>query len=139
MTDKAISGTDSRNYDRLLPCPFCGGKYTQVRWIGFKDKNKGAFESGFRGECTECFALTRAFSTEAEAIEAWNTRTDPEFGSVAMTEENMAAHGWAKVVRCRDCKWCMAYSNATYCDRFAHALPTVEPDGFCAWGERRDA
>lgn len=41
------------------------------------------------------------------------------------------------IVRCRDCKWCMAYSNATYCDRFAHGLPTVEPDGFCAWGERR--
>lgn len=44
-----------------------------------------------------------------------------------------------EIVRCRDCRWCMAYSKATYCDRFAHALPTVEPDGFCAWGERRDA
>lgn len=44
-----------------------------------------------------------------------------------------------EVVRCRDCRWCMAYSKATYCDRFAHELPTVEPDGFCAWGERRDA
>ena len=47
--------------------------------------------------------------------------------------------GFERVVRCRDCRWCMAYSNATYCDRFAHALPTSEPDGFCAWGERRDA
>ena len=44
-----------------------------------------------------------------------------------------------EIVRCRDCKWCMAYSSATYCDRFAHALPTSEPNGFCAWGERRDA
>ena len=44
-----------------------------------------------------------------------------------------------EIVRCMDCKWCMAYSNATYCDRFAHALPTSELDGFCAWGERRDA
>lgn len=43
------------------------------------------------------------------------------------------------LVRCRDCRWCVAYSKATYCDRFAHALPTIEPDGFCAWGERRDA
>jgi hypothetical protein len=42
-----------------------------------------------------------------------------------------------RIVRCRDCKWCMAYSEATYCDRFAHELPTVEPDGFCAWGERK--
>lgn len=44
-----------------------------------------------------------------------------------------------EIVRCRDCRWCMAYSKATYCDRFAHELPTVEPNGFCAWGERRDA
>ena len=41
------------------------------------------------------------------------------------------------IVRCRDCRWCMAYSKATYCDRFAHALPTAELDGFCAWGERK--
>ena len=34
---------------------------------------------------------------------------------------------------------CMAYSKTTYCDRFAHELPTVELDGFCAWGEKRDA
>ncbi len=40
------------------------------------------------------------------------------------------------IVRCRDCKWCMAYSNAAYCDRFAHALPTS--GGFCAWGRKVD-
>lgn len=41
-----------------------------------------------------------------------------------------------EITRCRDCKWCMAYWQATYCDYMAHS---VEPDGFCAWGERRDA
>lgn len=46
-------------------------------------------------------------------------------------------HAKEEVVRCRDCKWCMAYSKATYCDRFAHELPTVELDGFCAWGKRK--
>lgn len=46
-----------------------------------------------------------------------------------------------RVVQCRDCRWCVAYSEAAYCDRFAHALPTAVEllDGFCAWGERRDA
>lgn len=43
------------------------------------------------------------------------------------------------IVRCMDCRWCVAYSKAAYCDRFAHALPTAELDGYCAWGERRDA
>lgn len=46
-------------------------------------------------------------------------------------------HRKEEIVRCRDCKWCMAYQTATYCDRFAHALPTAELNGFCAWGERR--
>lgn len=42
-----------------------------------------------------------------------------------------------KIVRCRDCKWCMAYASATYCIRMS--THTVEPDGFCAWGERRES
>lgn len=41
-----------------------------------------------------------------------------------------------EIVRCRDCKFCMAYMAGTYCDYMAHS---VEPDGFCAWAERRDA
>lgn len=44
-----------------------------------------------------------------------------------------------EIVRCRDCKRCMAYAKAAYCDRFAHELPGATLDGFCAWGERRDA
>lgn len=39
-----------------------------------------------------------------------------------------------EIVRCRDCKHCMAYMAGTYCDQMAHS---VELDGFCAWGERR--
>lgn len=67
--------TDNRTTE-LLPCPFCGVEYTQVRWIGFKDKSNGAFDAGYRGECCDCGALTRAYDTEAEAIEAWNTRAE---------------------------------------------------------------
>lgn len=42
-----------------------------------------------------------------------------------------------RIVRCRDCKFCMSYWGADYCDYFKHV--TNDPDGFCAWGERRDA
>lgn len=42
-----------------------------------------------------------------------------------------------EIVRCRDCKWCMAYAQATYCDRFAHELPEITLDGFCAWAVKR--
>lgn len=41
-----------------------------------------------------------------------------------------------KIVRCRDCKYCMAYWRSDYCDYFKHV--TNDPDGYCAWGERRE-
>ena len=36
------------------------------------------------------------------------------------------------IVRCRDCKKC----NVGWCLHFDNV---VKPDGFCAWGVRRDA
>ena len=48
-----------------------------------------------------------------------------------------------QVVRCRDCEhyseheWVIATDVSDVC-HFWHGEPTkVEPDGFCAWGERR--
>lgn len=40
------------------------------------------------------------------------------------------------IVRCRDCKYCMAYWRSDYCDYFKHV--TNDPDGYCAWAERRE-
>lgn len=51
-------------------------------------------------------------------------------------------HAKEGIVRCRDCKRCMAYSEATYCDFFAHRIPSIGSDGldgFCAWGERMES
>lgn len=39
-----------------------------------------------------------------------------------------------KIVRCKDCKYYMAYMAGAYCDYMAHA---IEPDGFCAWGIKK--
>lgn len=135
MTDKAISGTDSRNYDRLLPCPFCGGEPNEQHF------NVTPNLPG-RLICS-CGAEMRQGrnQTSAELIAAWNTRAcgQCEYGAVPMTEENMAAHGWAKVVRCRDCRF---YEETGNCNWFECSscglLAEVEPDGFCAWGERKE-
>lgn len=47
---------------------------------------------------------------------------------------------WApkeKIVRCMDCRY---YEPNTYSHFTCELLQYhVEPDGFCAWGERRDA
>ena len=59
---------------KLLPCPFCGSKYTQVRYMGGKWQEPSAFDSGYRCECCDCGVITAAYSMEGAAITAWNTR-----------------------------------------------------------------
>lgn len=41
-----------------------------------------------------------------------------------------------EIVRCRDCRFSLAHGNG--CGR-NQDIYDVEPDGFCAWAERRDA
>ena len=55
---------------------------------------------------------------------------DPVARAVSLGEE---------IVRCRDCYYrtdSPAWPGAFECDFINRG---VEPDGFCAWGERRDA
>ena len=43
-----------------------------------------------------------------------------------------------EIVRCRDCRY--ASYDSRWCYRLLNAEePPITPDGFCAWGERRDA
>lgn len=50
-----------------------------------------------------------------------------------------------EIVRCRDCKY-YGFYNSSWCRRTYESVPggtcdyqTVEPDGFCKWGERKAA
>lgn len=63
-----------------LPCPFCGSIFCEAKYLGGQWQEPSAFESGWRVECCDCGALTRAFPTEDEAVTAWNTRAGlPKF------------------------------------------------------------
>lgn len=63
--------------ENLKPCPFCGAKNTQVRWIGFSYARMACgYDAGYRGECCECYAITAAFDHEKDAIAAWNRRAN---------------------------------------------------------------
>ena len=44
-----------------------------------------------------------------------------------------------RIVRCRDCIGLVETWDGWECERFSGEYHRAEPDGFCAWGERRDA
>lgn len=53
---------------------------------------------------------------------------------------------WERIVRCRDCKFALVSKDAISCHGPIQAASIamcagklVKPDGFCAWGEGRDA
>lgn len=74
----------------VLNCPLCGSIYTQVRHMGWENPPQ-AFQAGYRGECTECHAVTGAHNTEKEALADWNRRIAPPIGrcaSCACWDEN---------------------------------------------------
>lgn len=43
-----------------------------------------------------------------------------------------------RIVRCRDCKMCIEMGRRLYCDLNNGGFPEVEPEGYCAWGERKE-
>lgn len=60
----------------LLPCPFCGGEaIVQPTYDIDTSERDGYFAWCSNYEC-ECKPQTRDYLTEAEAIEAWNTRVE---------------------------------------------------------------
>lgn len=61
--------------------------------------------------------------------DGWNVRIEWDF---KQREE---------IVRCRDCKHCKRRNGIlppTVCERWGYYNFETEPDGFCAWGERKD-
>lgn len=68
-------------------------------------------------------------------------KTDGEYGmyrnGLFVLEDEYMAVPAEPLIRCRDCKHYtedeMEYYQ--YCNKWCEQ---VEPDGFCAWGERRD-
>ena len=69
---------------KLLPCPFCGG---EAELHPSYDMDTSEVDGWFvwcnNKEC-ECAPETREHFTEAEAIEAWNTRAEMSYEDIAI-------------------------------------------------------
>ncbi len=59
---------ENHETEELKPCPFCGCNKPYI--ADYKDE--------FTVECSRCDCSTRLCDTKEEAIDAWNTRDNPE-------------------------------------------------------------
>ena len=57
------------------------------------------------------------------------------------SQENSDHYGTLheRIVRCRDCVGLVETWNGWECERFSGQYHMAYPNGFCAWGERRDS
>lgn len=118
----------------LKPCPFCGGEAAVFTY------NNEEYDVKCRNPY--CLAKSSRWDTEAEAIDAWNTRTD-DYKQAAeywqrMYEQSFGRLITEEIVRCSDCAW---FANdamhGAWCKNFGASLHD-DYDGFCAWGVKKN-
>ena len=57
--------------EKLLPCPFCGGEAKMCHVTQLWEP-----KDSYWAKCVDCHTSGKHHKTEAEAIAAWNTRSD---------------------------------------------------------------
>lgn len=107
----------------LLPCPFCGNEALLLGGGEYE-----GIQQGYTVECHNCSATTAYFGADnmQEAIEAWNTRAEPIVRCKDCAKAEYGTNNWTKKKQWRCHKFSMS-------DRAGFP---IEPNGFCAWGER---
>ena len=95
----------------LKSCPFCG---TCIPVVVIYPKPFVGYEL----ECRECHATTARYDTEAEAVEAWNTR------HVEMCE-NTNLYGYSRRFECSACGYSVIAHN---CEERIDELPNYCPN-----------
>lgn len=72
----------------LLPCPFCGSEANVCHLISKNEPTE------YGVSCVSCLANKRWYDTEAEAVEAWNTRTPTESAEVDLDDLKKAVRSY---------------------------------------------
>ena len=72
LTYQAWATNYENELPKIKPCPFCGGENVET---SYKDTFSGDFRRGvYCADC--CGGVYPYYDTEAEAVEAWNTRAE---------------------------------------------------------------
>ena len=82
--------------EKLLPCPFCGGKPNIEPWHGGEPTKKmvscpGVYANSVMGRCNNAEIICKVApivtgETKKEAIKNWNTRSQPKYKRVDLEE-----------------------------------------------------
>ena len=99
---------------KLLPCPFCGGEAEMLT----AESMNGGYLFGIM--CNDCRSRGDVYDTEAEAIEAWNSRAERTCEYVI--EDNMnESEGMGDVwFRCTNCGACYDYYADDWLLKMSH-------------------
>lgn len=69
------------NNSKLKPCPFCGGKACTLI-------DEEGYTPQYSVQCQNCKIETLAFDKKAEAIAAWNKRTNPDAANFSYSKKS---------------------------------------------------
>lgn len=105
----------------LKPCPFCGG---EAEVLGETKWSRGAFVG-----CLKCRATIDRQATEAEAIEAWNTRTHPE-SEVMLMGDRVFINGHGHYAKERTCR-STGGSDFFFCSECDYLIEIDELWSYC--------
>lgn len=143
---------------KLMPCPFCGKTSAYVDESHTVGVDGGLItDTHWHVTCAYCEVETRSFNSRDDAVHAWNTRVK----EVNKTEYIYASSGEplanssgqiflariGTVVRCKDCKNFTPRGTHQFedgcvnedCCSIIHGWKAqIAPNGFCAWGERKN-
>ena len=123
----------SKDYQKLLNCPFCGGE-------AILESNKLRYGTIYSAYCQKCGAEITGFS-EHEAVAAWNRRAKPANEPLTLKQP--------EIVRCKDYTYYCPASDG-HGGEMHYGFCINRHDGtcgvtrnryerdFCSYGERKD-
>lgn len=77
----------SKQSSQPTPCPFCGNTEIEIQHCHTPSVDPAKREPYFPIGCPECGAWIEHHKTEADAIDAWNTRTKAGNADVGETPD----------------------------------------------------